>query len=255
MIYVCDTERGTKSIGGLIRSGRVFVEKTPRFDDVETAVWKVLRGKIKPDLVVIDTLTTLATTARLDMVLDPAQAAGMSLWDNRGKMTASQRDWGEMSDLINRLLRMVREYDVPSVFVCHEGEREDPVTGMKKEGPDLNNAILKDVYALTDCLIRLSLSQDDAKDKDGTLYKAGTRVLRLASSAQAMAKIRIADDLPNPPSIIFEPTFTKFVEACGNEMPDNITLYGASGVGKTRFIGSAAAYFESLKTTPGAGQE
>ena len=246
MILLLDTESGSLSVDHYVRSGDVDVRRCEKFKDVESAFWEVQRGRIKPDLIAVDTLTTLATTTRHDIIVDPEQMGDASLWQHRGKLTAAQRDWGNMSDLINRLMRMIRSLPVPTVFICHEGEREDPQYGINKLGPDLNASILRDVIAFSDALVRLSYSADAFKvgEKD---YAPGTRVLRLASNATAMAKVRVPEDVPQPPSIVPDPTWTSFVAALGGVMPQKTTIYGSSGSGKTRLVGSVVEYFRNKK--------
>ena len=259
MMLLCDTEGGSIVVRSRIKSGAIDLRSTKTYDALDQVVWAVLRKQIKPSCIAIDTLTTFTTTTRLDMVIDPANVQPGSLWAQRGRMTASQRDWGEMSDMTIRLLRMLRDWsdtnNVPSILVCHEGEREDPVTGLNKQGPDLNAMLLKDVYALTDMVLRLSLTQQDIKSKSGTTYPAGTRELRLAPNPSAMAKSRIPDDVPNPSPIILDPTWEKLVDAFGGEIPPKITLYGASGVGKTRLLGSAADYYAKTSQTTQIAQK
>ena len=245
MIYIADCEEGTASIGNLVASGDVVPVTCSKFAHVEDAFWRVKRGEVAGvDMFGWDTMTTMATTTRHDIIVDPEELGGASLWLHKGKLTAAQRDWGNMSDLMNRLARMIRSLPIPTVFVCHEGEREDPQTGINKFGPDLNQAILRDVIAFSDAMVRLSIAPESFKAPDGKEYPAGTRVLRLASNGNAMAKVRVPEDVVVPP-IIADPDFTKLVAALGF-VPKKLTIYGASGVGKTRFLGSYVSYLKSL---------
>ena len=249
MIYIADCEEGTASIANLVTSGEVQRHDCKQFSDVQEAFWKVKRGEVAGvDLFAWDTVTTMATTTRHDIVVAPDDLGQSSLWDNRGKLTAAQRDWGSASDLINRLARMIRALPMPTIFVCHEGEREDPQTGIKKFGPDLNQAILRDVIAFSDAMLRLSIAPEAFKAPDGQDYPAGTRVLRLASNGNAMAKVRVPEDVTIPP-IIADPDFAKLVAALGF-VPKKLTIYGPSGAGKTRFVGSYVKYLRSLNTKP-----
>jgi hypothetical protein len=257
-VLYLDTEKGALSIRSRIKNGSIVRKYTPNITSLHAAAWSgLVRAKTKPDAVVIDTLTTLATTVRLDVVIDPRKVDGATdPWENRGLLTASQRDWGEMSDLIIRDLRMIRdnETEVPSVFVCHEGDREDPTTDIKKDGPDLNKMLLRDVYALSDLVVRIYLTDKTIKDKQDVVHPAGSRVLRIKANPASMAKCRFPDDVPEPDSpLIFDPTWEKLVDTYGGTIPERVLLYGPSGVGKTRFIGSMADYYaKQLEKKPNA---
>lgn len=231
-VVLIDSERGARSVNHLVASGAVEVINANKFEDVENVVWQIIRNERKADGIIIDSITSLATTTRQDLIVDPAMMNNASLWQNRAKLTAAQRDWGNMSDLIGRLMRLLRDNtNVPIIAICHEGEREDLTTGMDKKGPDLNAALLKEVIHFSDAVLRLSLLGATI-EVEGQRYAPGTRVLRLIGNEQCMAKVRIPGNMPQPPEILPDPTKARFLKVVG-EMPHAVALYGPSGAGKT----------------------
>lgn len=232
-VALIETERGEASVQHLIDKGLVTVYPCSTFKEVEQTYWSIKRGDIKCDMVVIDTITTLATTTRQDVTL----AESADLWADRERVASQMRDWGKMSDLINRLMRLYRNLPQHSIFICHEGEREDLQSESKKKGPDLNPAIYKDIIAFSDVIARVNLAgiefPKDPKNPDGEKWPIGTRVLRLKPSDEATAGARVPEGV-NLPAIIPDPTLGKIVEAFGGRLPRAITLYGVPKVGKTR---------------------
>lgn len=232
-----DTEESRQSVQDLIDARTVDWIDARRFNAVESAYRELWAKTIVADVVVVDTITTLATTTRQDLIIDPASSGGVApLWDNRLNLKTKIGDWGDMSDLLNRMLRAYRELPQITVFCCHEGERTDPTatTSIEKRGPDLNAAVLRDVIAWSDAVIRVSVLGQTI-EVDGETYGPETRCLRLKPSASAMAKTRAALGRPYPEILFVRETDNALrkLEAALGYLPKKITLYGPSGAGKT----------------------
>jgi hypothetical protein len=243
-----DVEGGAASVRD--REGpNLRIEDAPDFPKVEEIFWRIQRGYFTPDVVVIDTLTTMASTTRQDVVIDPKEIAGKSIWQNREKVIPAQRDWGIMTDLIGRLLRMYRQLPAVTVYVCHEREREDPMTGATKIGPDLNPALLQDVIAFSDVVAHLLILPEI--EIDGHVYPAGTRRLRIVPDQKYMAKARAPQGKAIPP-ILLNPTLPQLLSL---GIGRKIVVYGFPSAGKTTFACSGAGEPATKNTPPGSREE
>jgi hypothetical protein len=234
-IALLDCDNGYLSIKDLSDNGAVQVYSCKTFQDTENVFWAFYRGQLaKPSLVVVDTITALASKTRQDVVLDPASKGANTLWSLGEAAVASQREWGISGDLVVRLLRNIYEMDIPSIFVAHEGERDDPMSGISKKAPDLQKMILSSVVCNADAIVRLKLSSLPIALPDGTIAPPGTRLLLLKPTGDSAVGVRAIRPLPE---YIVNPTLNDFVTVLGGieYFPHNTLLFGAPKSGKTSF--------------------
>ena len=223
------------------------------YKEVESVVHAVRSGRLKCDMVVLDTITGLTTRLRQDLVYDPVGVgAGSPLWDKRKELKANWDHFRATSDLTNRITMLFmilnRDLGIPCVVIAHEKHtkdsesRSDPMSGDDKFIPNLQAGINECLYAYADAIVRLSPATKPVVGLD----PRGTRILTLRPTTESSAGIRVRGDLPQPPEYIVVPdndpqSFKQFVTIIGR-IPKLMLLYGPPKVGKTVFI-SGACYF------------
>jgi hypothetical protein len=235
-----DTEGGATSVRHLINAGHVIVEDAPTLDAVEKVYWKLHRGQIECDVVVIDTVTALATTTRHDFVRIESKVASTVTDGAISRIWATQVDgrrmWQRASDPLIMLLRQFRSLSSGpdgklTIFCCHERTREDESDRAMKGGPAVNPMLLADVIPFSDDVFRLrALVRPTAVL--GKQHPKGTRLLFMATSEDLMTKIRIGqwikydDELAEPDLFRLEQVMQEF-------FPRRLTIFGNPGSGKT----------------------
>ncbi len=229
-----DTEEGNLPVRHL-PNVEIFLAKT-QFDlekALET-IWSKPAGYYSR--VVFDTISTASTTAMLNLSFDPSKGRKISVWGQKADLQFTQADWGEMSKMLIYFTRNL--FELPgsptTVILCHEGEREHPIDGTKIASPDLNRMLLKDVYGLSDVVLRLGKVPQKI-DIDGVSYPAGTRILRLLDAPRYLIKERVSYGTKLP-ELFPNPTLTKYLNLFDPALrPRKILIYGGPGVGKTTF--------------------
>lgn len=229
-----------------MRAGYVETYPCRTFKEAEGVMWALHRGQIKADMIVLDSLTGVVEKARQDLVMDPSQSKSSPIWDNREKLLPGRQEYYKTADIIKRLLRPIVELPIPSVFVCHERSRTDPLSSVDKYVPNLQREINENLFSFADAIVRLYPAPYPF-EWAGQAVSAGTRLLLLSPSGDAAAGVRVAGDRPAPPPILVVPegdpySFGRFVEVVG-AIPHNTVLYGPPKIGKTRFV-STAVYLQ-----------
>ena len=240
----CDRGTGHRSIIDLVQDGRVDCRPCLTFEHAEGAHWAVKRGEIEmPSLYVVDTVSKLAEAKRQDTTVGPhllAQLnAGTATISSLGDaVVSSQRDYGVTGDHINRLLRNIIELPCPSIFIFHQSDREDPMSGLTKKTPNAQRAILNNVVADADAIVAMKMSTVPYALPDGTVAGAGTRQLLLAPTPDTAIGVRSIRPLP---PFILDPILSDFAAVLGgwDYFPHNTVLYGPPKIGKTTFATGA----------------
>jgi hypothetical protein len=234
MLLDCDVS-GHLSVIDMVQDGRVQAFPCKTFMDAENIFWSVYRGQLEmPSVIIVDTITALASKTRMDVVLDPASKGANTLWSLGEAAVASQREWGICGDLVTRLLRNIFELPCPSIFIAHEGERTDPMSGTDKKSPDLQKAILGPVVSVADAIIRLKASTLPLPGAGGIIHPPGTRLLCLNPTGDSAVGVRSIKRLPD---YLINPVLGDFAEALGGWQywPHNTLLFGPPKIGKTTF--------------------
>jgi hypothetical protein len=245
---------GSKTVSHLVREGHIDTYSCPSFRDCEAVMWGLNRGQIQADIVVLDTITAVAQVARQDIVMDPAQMGKQyPIWDNRERLVAQKQDYYKTADVVNRLLRPLRELyrdkGIASIFIAHERStrgmesRTDPLSGGDKIIPNLQREINDNLFAYADAIVRLYPAAYPF-EYNGQMVPQGTRLLLLAATGDSSVGVRVpADKPPAPPFMIVAENdpyaFVRFIQAIGNDMPANTLIYGPPKIGKTQFVGGA----------------
>lgn len=245
-LYI-DIEKGRRSVLGYIQSGKVDLRACNSFEEVEKVVlglvaqvkWDVKgvpqwTGKNPaPTAIIFDSISKLAKITLQDVTLENPS----SLWANRTRLAASTPGYGQLGNLLLRLMRFARALNIPLILTAGERIRENQVTGATTYFPDFTPEILSGFMHDCDTVLRLSRT-------------AGTRVARLQPDDNYYAKIRVPDNLPPAPDIVSNPkdktdwtetikrldTITGGIFAPLDESGEisPVLLYGTAGVGKTR---------------------
>lgn len=259
-----DTERGSTTVRDLIRSewstdekgvrsekivnpeGTVIVEHAPTLEIFEKTYWRIRKGEYNPapDVVVIDTLSALATTHRHTVIMKRTGIAEGSVFTNMLKLGSEQRDWGTASDNLIMILRQYRGLNLLTIINSHERFREDDTTKEKKIGPAVNAMLLADIMDFTDDAFRLS-AIDAPQKVENVTYPKGTRFLRMTQSDTHFTKIRVAPK-QKVPDLLPDPDLWKMKEVMGAFMPSRLLIFGSRGAGKTRY----ACSFSDPALTP-----
>lgn len=234
LLLDCDVS-GHRSVLDYVKAGKIVAYPCKSFQDTETVFWALYRRQIPlPKLIIVDTITALAEKTRQDVVLDPEKKGATGIWELGDAVVANKREWGIAGDYVNRLLRNIVELDIPSIFVAHEGERDDVMSGVAKMTPNLQKMILGNVVANADAIVRLRPSPLPLVDAAGNTFPPGTRQLLLRPTGDSSVGVRAVRPLPE---YLIEPTLEDFAQALGGweYFPHNLLVYGPPKTGKTTF--------------------
>lgn len=246
LIHLDADRTGSNSIAHLVQSGHVTTFSTPTLDLVARRIGEVKmaleRRQIDPanTAIALDTLTRMTVDAREDIVVDPAKVDISRLWELRHGLKSSRDDFYSTMSLVNRILRALYDLPIPSILLAHERVRMDPLSGMDKYVPDLQDAINGTVFTSADMIARLTVAQ---MPMDYMSYKIqpGMRLLVTSPTGDSSAGGRAIPSHPLPPFLVgwrdYEPTFADLVNALGY-FPHNTVIYGKPKLGKTTLAGS-----------------
>ena len=245
MIYWLDCDvNGADSIERLIKEGKVQHIVCDTFVAFEKAIVGLLPKVTPEDLVIVDTVTSLANTTRGDMKLGTDLTA--SLWDQRSIFFSDKNYltvYEAAGQSIMRRIKNLRARGARIITVCHEDEQLDPATLGKKRAPQVNEALYRSLLAASSDVFRLyALADDELNQETGEVkYKADTRFLQLRNSEEAVAKFHVErEQVEKIPSRLSNPTLPRLYKALAKR-PSWCLLYGPPGAGKTSLAVSEAS--------------
>lgn len=242
----CDIT-GHRSVMDLVEAGTVVAYPCKTFAETENIFWHIYYGRIPmPKVLIVDTVTRLATNTRLDVVLDPALKGQKTIESLGEGAVTNKREYGITGDKIIRLLRNIYELPCISMFLAHESQREDPMSTVDKTTVDLQRMILSNVITATDAVVRLRPTPTPI-EHNGLLWPAGSRQLLLAPTSDSAVGVRSHLELP---PFLMNPTLDDFVRAIGGwqYFPHNMIVFGPPKIGKTCFATNARRGIQ--RTTP-----
>jgi hypothetical protein len=232
-----DTENGRGSIQDLITEGKVVSYDASTYEKAEQVFWAIYNKQIKADVIVLDTITTLADNYVAAVTLDPENQKfeqGTTWWSQRKKMRQNQDIWNIVNFGMGQIMQGIRNLQQPSIFLAHETERDDPTADgeVERHMPSLTPKILKRVMAYSDIVCRIYKTATPFVD-GGVQYPVNTRVLQLENTANAYTGVRLTPaQTAATPSYIADPTLAKLAGAIGG-LPHALTIYGFPKTGKT----------------------
>lgn len=252
MSTVClmDCDAGYGSVANLVDAGRVLRYDCSDFEKAEQVYWALYFGRIKCDLVVVDSISTLLTNTIQavtlgNMKVNPAQ--GKTIWSMRDKARTNQDLWGIVNFNMIWFINQLRGLPIPSIINAHEVERSDPTaeetdpgrdpkTGeVNRHMPKLTPKVLLQLMALSDLTLRLYQTPLAFIDYTGQAWPKDTRVLELESASDSYTGIRLTPDATAAlPPYIAAPSLEKLFRTIGH-LPKSLTVYGFPKVGKTVF--------------------
>jgi hypothetical protein len=242
-IYLLDADvNGTQAVQHLIDAQLVLhkpIDSFPAYD----RTCRELLPKVGPDdLVILDPISTLASTVRQDLKLGTDVQA--DIWEMRGQYFGDKQGMNQYQaaeHMIMRRLKNLLSRGCRVITTAHEDDQTDEISMQKLRAPKLNPAFYDALMAnATDCF-RLYEQLDDQLDDAGNVkIKAGTRILYLRKSEEMVAKYRVprhvAEKLPRG---IKDPTLPKLY-AVLQKKPTWLVIYGGWGAGKTTLACSEA---------------
>jgi hypothetical protein len=245
-VILLDTESGADSVANLIASERVVRYDCSSFEAFEKAYWALVYGQIKGDLVVVDTVSSIVNRFVLDMTLDPKDLnpqLGKTIWNLRDKMRQNQDIWNRVNYGMTYVLSGLRNLPMPTIFLIHERERDDPTLmeegdAGKRNMPALPPKILLNVMAGSDVVLRMFRTPRPAA-MNGSVYPANTRFIQIENTADAVTGVRLTpeQDAKLPKSIAVPDGacgLALLAQAMGG-LPRKMTVYSFPKVGKTVF--------------------
>ena len=251
MIYWLDADNnGADSIQKAVDSGAVQHIVCDTFVAFEKAIVALIPKVGPDDLVIIDTVTSLANTTRGDMKLGTELTE--SLWDKRSIFFADKNYltvYEAASQSIMRRIKNIRARGARIITVCHEDEQVDPATLAKKRAPQVNEAFYRSLLAASSDVFRLSaLSEPELNEKGEVKYPADTRFLQLRNTDEAVAKYHVErEHSAKVPKRLSNPTLPRLYKALGKK-PSWALIYGPPGVGKTTLCVSELQSTEQEKS-------
>lgn len=244
-IKVClvNTENGAGSVADLVQAGKVDVYDGSSYKKAEEIYWALFYGRIKADVVVLDTAGTLVDDYVREQTLNHVKITGApgQTWHDalaNKKNRTNQDIWNVVNFGVTQLFSAFRSLPMPTIFNVHETERDDPTAEagveVERHMPALTPKILKSVMAYSDIVMRL-YRQPIPFALGGISYGPNTRILQLENTANAYTGVRLTPATNAAlPQYIPEPTLAKLAAAIGY-LPKAMTVYGFPKVGKTVF--------------------
>lgn len=237
-----------ESVEDLVCSGSLTVKSIPTLDAFGTVTSELMAQGKPGDTVILDTITSLAETARGDFKL--GIDADEDLWAKRhvffaGKDPEGWTGYDAAAKLIMRRLLNLRGKGFYVIVVAHENDQKDPTNMQRARGPQLNAQFAQMLIARSTDVLRLSMLFDDIVDREGTVkYKAGTRVLYLHGNDECITKFHVTREVADRlPKGIVDPTMKKLRDTL-QKTPGFLTIYGPPGIGKTSLACSTASIKE-----------
>lgn len=247
LIYYYDADgNGVDSIADVLQAKPKEITHIPirTYEEFDAHVSTIVHKVTSDDLVIVDTLNSLANTTRGDAKLgtDPTE----NLWARREKILGD-KNYLTVYELAGQLiLRRLKNLGkcgqgARIIVTCHEAEKLDDTTvpPTKKRGPDVNPALLGALMGSSSDVFRLrSLDDPITNDKGEIILPVDTRLLELRRSDEIMAKYHVP--LSRVPSIkraLPNPTLPMLYKHLGKK-PTWLTIYGPPGVGKSTFVTS-----------------
>jgi hypothetical protein len=250
MIYLFDCDlNGSDSIQHLIDQKKIEYIPTPSQEIFERTCIKLLPKVQKDDLIIVDTIASLAETSRLDAKLGSDSSKNLldkkHLYLDGDKNYLTVYSWS--GDSIIRRLKNFIGTDVGCrvITTSHESEEIDPASLTKKRAPELNPALFKTIIRVTSDIFRMYELFDPIMKADGqsVAVPAGERMLQLRKSDDAVTKYHVVPEhARNVPKTMVVPLtggLHRLYEKL-HKRPTWLHIYGVAGVGKTTFICSEA---------------
>lgn len=246
MIYFLDADsNGVDSISDVLTKTKEITYVPLRtYEEFDTWAASVAHKVTPNDLVILDTMNSLANTTRGDAKLgtDPSE----NLWAKRDKILGDKNYltvYELAGQLIMRRLKNLSKCGQGAriIVTCHEAEKIDDTTipPTKKRGPDVNPALLGALMGASSDVFRLrSLDDPILNDKGEVVLPAETRLLELRKSDEIMAKYHVPlSRVPQIKKALLNPTLPMLYEHLGKK-PTWLTIYAPAGTGKTTFVTS-----------------
>lgn len=247
MIYLLDCDgNGVDSIADILEAKPKEITHIPvtTFEDFDNWAAKVTNKLTPNDLVILDTLNSLANTTRGDAKL--GTDATENLWAKRDKILGDKNYLtvyelaGQL--ILRRLKNLGRGGQGARIIVtCHEAEKLDESTSpaTKRRGPDVNPALLGSLMGTSSDVFRLRTLEDAVlNDKGQVVLAADTRLLDLRRTDEIMAKYHVPlSRVPQIKKALANPTLPMLYEHLGKK-PSFLVVYGPPGAGKTTFVTS-----------------
>lgn len=257
MLYYVDADgAGLDSVEDIVKANvkDIKVIDGGNYDALDKVLGNLVEHITGADLVVIDTLTSLANTIRADAKFENSE--GRSLWEYRKKWLEGDKNYLNVYDMaekmIMRRLKNLRNKGARIIVLCHEAEKNDETTMTKKRGPDLNDAFYGKLMSASSDVFRLYATYYDETDiaTGKVIIPAETRILQLRRTEEVIAKVHVTMDKASTiKSKMLFPTLPKLYAHLGKK-PSFLTIYGSPGVGKSTFALSeyAMQYTKGDKT-------
>jgi hypothetical protein len=245
-VVLLDTELGSDSVADLIAAGKVERYPCETFEKFEQAAWALFYGKIKGDLVVVDTVSTIVDRLTNDIAIDPGDIKpleGKTYWTMRKKMRINQDMWNQINPMMTNILTIIRQLPIPTIFLVHEKERIDPTSeeegdNAMREMPALPRKILMNVMAGSDMVFRMFRVVRPTY-LDGKTIPANTRVIQIANTSDAATGVRVTPEqyvkLPNYIILPDNQCGLALLAQTMNGLPRKMTVYGYPKIGKSVF--------------------
>jgi hypothetical protein len=255
MIYLLNADlNGNDSIAHLIDGGKVKELECGTFEAFDNHSRALLTKVSSGDIVIVDTLTSLANTTRGDAKLGNDESE--SLWDKREKFLGDKNYltvYELAGQLIMRRLKNLRARGCHLITTTHEDEQRDDGTLMRKRAPALNAALYRSLMGASSDVLRMQVLTDPITNSKGEVkVPAGVRTLQLRVTDDAVIKTHVRREIGEKlPKYIYNPSWEKLVKVLG-KTPSWLVLYGPPGVGKTSLSTDAAEIpHDQSETTPG----
>lgn len=248
MIYRFDADaNGTDSIQHLVDAKLVTNIPVDSVKAFEAQALRLVPSLTADDLVIVDTMSSFAATARMNYKFDEKR----TIWDQRELFFNDKQYLAVYNAVTSSAMQIavILANRARLIVVMHEDMERDLVTGMKSWMPDANPALFKMIRSASSDILRLrELYEPLTDDKGKVIAPAGTRLLQLRKSEDTLIKTQVPMEVGMKlPKNLANPTLPKLYEVL-QKKPKWLTIFGSPGVGKTTLATSdAQATYDSHK--------
>lgn len=208
-IIIDFNERGTLSVK---KQPNVFVYRVEYWHQLDWIYWYLKNGKHDYEVVVLDTVSSMATIGMKWVLGDDASRDA-----NRDPLMPDKRSWGKLGELLKTSFMNWRNLPMHVIFTAHERSTttEDDDTGgtLIETHPALSPAPRESLISIVHIVGRLYTRDVTKRLKSGKTKKVTERRLLVGSHPRYVSKMRQDPSSESLiPSTVRQPTLKYFID-------------------------------------------
>lgn len=203
-------EQGTISVK---RTPNIFVYRVQYWQDLDWIYWYLKAGKHDYKVVVLDTVTSMASICMKFALGDEASRDA-----SRDPLVPDKRSWGKVGQLMQLRIIDFRNLPLHTVFTAHEriteSEDEDTETTITEVVPSLSPAPRESLIGAVHVIGRLYTRDVEAKDpKTKKMVKKPERRMLIGPHPKYVSGVRLDRTAKiQPPRVVRNPNLKYFID-------------------------------------------